>query len=129
MLRRLYERGSRWSGSTTLTAVNSPPPPGVFRIRDVMIRIRGSVLLDYGSGSSSFPQWLSRCQQKLSFIFNNFFLINFLPYIYTSLQRYGNKLLRSHKTESFKVFLNFSVLLIEGCESGHIITDPGGPKT
>ncbi len=30
----------------------------VFRIRDVLIRIRGSVPLDYGSGSGSFPQWL-----------------------------------------------------------------------
>ncbi len=57
------ERESRWIRIHNMTAVN-PPLAAVFRIRDVLIRIRGSVLLDYGSGSSSFPQWLSRCQQK-----------------------------------------------------------------
>ncbi len=38
----------------------------VFRIRDVLIRIRipGSVLLPAGLRSCSFLQWLSRCQQK-----------------------------------------------------------------
>jgi hypothetical protein len=33
----------------------------------VQIRIRGSVPLTYGSGSYFFRQWLTRCQQKISF--------------------------------------------------------------
>jgi hypothetical protein len=41
----------------------------VFRIHDVLIRIRirGSVLLDDGSGSCPFLQWLWRWHQKVSF--------------------------------------------------------------
>ncbi len=76
----------------------------VFRIRDVRIRICGSLPLDYESGSCSFLQWLSRCQQKIVF-FLCFVLFYFLyRYIYISLLNI--KLLRSHKTE---VFFNFLV--------------------
>jgi hypothetical protein len=41
-----------------------------FWIRDIMARIRihGSVLLTYGSGSCFFRQWLTKSQQKISFI-------------------------------------------------------------
>jgi hypothetical protein len=50
----------------------------------VVIRICGSVPLDYGSGSCSFLHWLSRCQQKISF-FQVFFCF----------------LLQSHRNQGF----------------------------
>ncbi len=54
----------------------------VLWIRDILvrIRIRGSVPLTCGSGSRScsFREWLSRCQQKLSFVFYSFSAYSFL---------------------------------------------------
>ncbi len=46
------------------TFPDADPQQTLFRIHDVLlrIRIRGSVSLDYGSLSSSFHLWLSRCQ-------------------------------------------------------------------
>jgi hypothetical protein len=52
----------------------------VFSVVDVivvMIPIRGSVPLTYGSGSYSFRRWLSRCQQKISFLKVFFCLIRY----------------------------------------------------
>jgi hypothetical protein len=39
----------------------------VLRIHDVLIQILGTLSQDDGSGSCSFLQWLSNCQQKISF--------------------------------------------------------------
>ncbi len=62
--------------------------------RDILIPYgSGSAPLSYGSGSCSFCQWLSRCQQKISFFFKKFFSFYFLKvqYIYIILQRQSHK--------------------------------------
>ncbi len=41
-----------------------------------------------GSRSCSFRQWLSKNQQKISFLLSFFLLITYCRYIYISLQRY-----------------------------------------
>ncbi len=49
--------------SILFRSVEQSPYKAVFQIRDVLIRIRGSVPLDYGSGSCSFFQWLKGSRQ------------------------------------------------------------------
>ncbi len=87
----------------------------VSRIRDVLIRIhfRGSVLLDSGSGSCSFLQWLSRHQQKISF-FPTWFCLLLSVGTFTSVFK-DNKFIKSHKTVEIKGFLCF---LTDGSRSG-----------
>ncbi len=71
----------------------------VFRIILVRIRVRGSIPLTNGSGSFSFRQWPSRCQQL-------FKRKNFLLIIFTFSSFFTDKkLLKSHKTAEIKVFL------------------------
>ncbi len=66
--------------------------PAVFRIHDMLvwirIRIRGSMPLTdrFGSGSCSFPHWLSRHQQK-NYFTKFFLLITFWRYISIIFQR------------------------------------------
>jgi hypothetical protein len=50
----------------------------VLWIRDILVRvrIRGSVPLTYGYGSGFFRQWLTRCQQKVSFLAYYFFKVH-----------------------------------------------------
>jgi hypothetical protein len=55
----------------------------LFSVHDflIRIRIRGSVPLDYGSRSCYFLQWLSRCQQKTSFLLITVPVINKSKYL------------------------------------------------
>ncbi len=75
----------------------------IFRIRDVMIRIR----------ICSFLQWLSRCQQKISFISKFLLLITgtYCRYIYISLQIYLFIKKLQNCTVEIIVFLNISACL------------------
>jgi hypothetical protein len=92
----------------------------VFRIRDVF----------FVSGSGSFLQWLSRCQQKESFSLKFFLLITYSSK-FTSVFK-DSKLLISHKTVEIQVYLNFLACCWNDTGSGsvQIITDPdpGGLK-
>ncbi len=67
----------------------------VFRIRDVFI---GS-----GSGSCSFLRWLSRYQQKVSFLIWVFALGTYRRYIYISHRRYHEHLNSFKKLEEYDV--------------------------
>ncbi len=84
----------------------------MFRIRDVLvgIRIRWSVLLDYGSGpkSCSFLQILSRCLQKIIFSSQICFAYQLpkIPYVYINLQRKQViKKLQNFRNQGFSLFL------------------------
>jgi hypothetical protein len=59
-----------------------------------------------------------------------FIYLPYCRYIYISLQRYRNKVLRSHKKVEIKVFLNF--LLVDGrirIRTNITDPDPGSPPT
>jgi hypothetical protein len=94
---------------------------------DILVRLRisRSVPLPYGSelrfgsrygsgsGSCFFLQWLTRCQQKISFFFKVFCLLLFEVNLHNF-----HKSKRSHKIEEIKVFLTFFCLLMERSGSG-----------
>jgi hypothetical protein len=91
----------------------------VFQIHDILvwiwIRIRGSMPLTNGSGSSYFRHWLSRRQQK-----NNFqkkFLCLLLCEGTFTLFFKDEKSKRSHKTVGIKVFSYYFCLMTEGSGS------------
>ncbi len=92
----------------------------VFRIRDILIRIRNLGSLHWITDPDpfcSFRQRFSRCQQKLSSF--AYVLLPVEPF--TSVFK-DNKPLISHKTGEIKVFHNFLACWWKD-------PDPGGPKT
>ncbi len=92
----------------------------------VRIRIRGSVPLIYGSGSCFCRQWLTRCQQKISFFASYFLKVCTFTSVFKE-----KKSKRSHNVMEIKVFPYLFCLLMEGSGSLQKLTnpDPGGPKT
>ncbi len=72
----------------------------------VRIRIRGSLPQDYGAGSCSSLQRLSRCQQKL--FFQGFFA-NSLPQVPAHLHQSSK--IKSYSESKSRLFLIFCVLM------------------
>ncbi len=74
---------------------------------------------------------------KIKYFSKSFLLIRYRKYrtlltvgtLYISLLK--QQVIWKSKTEKYKIFLNFVLLMIEGSGSEQIITDPdpGGPKT
>ncbi len=89
----------------------------------ISIRVRGTVLLDWGSGFRIlfFLEWLSRCKREIGF-YSTFVLLFLNVGKFTSFFS-DNMLFRSHKAVEIKFFHNFC-LLMEESGSVHIITDP-----
>jgi len=104
--------------------ISSKKRPDLFsRVVSIQIRILGSVPLDYGSGSCSFLQWLSKCQQKLS-VFKVFCL---LLTVGTISSIFKDKVIKKSQNCGNQGFSKFLCLMMEG--SGIIseqkkITDP-----
>jgi hypothetical protein len=75
----------------------------VLWIRDILLRIliRESVPLTYGSGNririQSFDQWLSRCQQKISFL--NKFFASYILKLYLHYRVPWSSKIKRHKEE------------------------------
>ncbi len=100
----------------------------VFRIILVRIRIRGSIPLTNGSGSFSFRQWPSRCQQKYLL---KFFVCYFLKvHLHHSSQNKSIKKSQNNRNHGFSYYF---CLMIEGSESGSVSltngSGSGGMKT
>jgi hypothetical protein len=91
--------------------------PAVFRIHDILVRIRilGSVPLTNdsgcGSGSCSHRQKPSRCKQKVSFFSLTFYAYSFLK-VHLQHSSKIKKSPGSHNTVEIQIFLRF--LLVDG---------------
>ncbi len=82
----------------------------VLWIRDILvpIRIRGSVPLTSGSGSCFFRQWLTSCQQKISYLFKVFFPYYFLKLYFHQSSKI--KIKKKSQNSRNQVFLLVSYL-------------------
>ncbi len=69
-------------------------------IREILVPVR--VPLTYGSGSCFFRQWLTRCQQKISFCFPSFFACIFLK-----VHLHQSPKIENLKIVEFKVFFTY----------------------
>ncbi len=71
------------------------------------IRCSGSVPMDYGSGTCSFLQWVSKCKLKISFL-QSFLLISYFRSILRRSSKITSYLVsRSHKTLKLLIFIGF----------------------